>query len=529
MGNEPGLNDGRWLERALLFTFVAHLFAMLTMVLFLIPALPGGMGNDVGERIAYVADHPWLLRFGWFGWQVTALSDLLLSLALVVTPWISKWAAGAALVLTIFALFPDQIHQWLWDIRGPGLAGEALASGNLSAYLEFERSTFLYIAGWGPVGYLSAAIAWTWAFAGAGIWSRGLFWLSVVTWSVFGLATGGLFVIHCTPHQSVWPDRMVSAGNAIAFVLLVVWIAWVGELVFRRSRPETEYGRNARWRYPGNGFWGGVYNLLANSRFFRALCEYSLTLAMASGITDVVYVNYLVDAERLARFVPAPLEIQRLGKEGEYALFSILTYRHGHFGPRVFGPLRRLWSSPIQSNWRLYVVDPQTKLEGVYFLTTAITSPIHALAARMLSEGVPMHIPAVAELQRRSDEVVSLALKTGVGTAPDLVATLHFIGEIELPFPWDGCFDSWQGMLRYCVPQDRALNIQPWYNRVTRQEIHLGVPLETCRPLDSQVISSSVELIAGDGQPICFYVPKVRFLYRGEEYDPRKDQPGIAK
>src|SRR5438477_13204583 len=76
------------LERALLFTFIAHAAGMLAMALLLVRGMPGGPEPELAVRAAYVAQHPWLWRIGWLGWQVTALSDLLLAIALLATPWI---------------------------------------------------------------------------------------------------------------------------------------------------------------------------------------------------------------------------------------------------------------------------------------------------------------------------------------------------------------------------------------------------------------------------------------------------------
>ena len=45
----------RFLERALLFTMAAHLAAMISMALFLLPGVPGGTPADALQRAAYVA------------------------------------------------------------------------------------------------------------------------------------------------------------------------------------------------------------------------------------------------------------------------------------------------------------------------------------------------------------------------------------------------------------------------------------------------------------------------------------------
>src|SRR5207244_983171 len=134
--------------------------------------------------------------------------------------------------------------------------------------------------------------------------------------------------------------------------------------------------------------------------FARAVGEWAPAPTLVSDIEDVIYVNYLIEADRLEPLVPPGLELQRLGRGGRWALFTFLTYRHGHFGPRLLGPLRRLLPSPVQSNWRIYVSDPRTQTRGVYFVTTCISLTPHALAARILSEGMPMHVPQSAEVRR---------------------------------------------------------------------------------------------------------------------------------
>jgi hypothetical protein len=202
-------------------------------------------------------------------------------------------------------------------------------------------------------------------------------------------------------------------------------------------------------------------------------------------------------------------------------MFTFLTYRHGAFGPILFGPLRRFWPSPIQSNWRIHVIDPQTGKRGLQFLTTAITSTPHALATRLLSEGVPMHVPAAAQVRRDLDGSIEVLIDPGNGSAPDVKTVCRFCDDPALAHPWNICFDSWRQMLAYCVPQDRALCAQPWYGRVVRQEINLGIPLEACRPMSASVESSSAQAIAGDARPLCFLVEKVDFRSFGEECDSR--------
>jgi hypothetical protein len=55
----------RLLEASLLFNFLIHAVAMVSMVLLLMSAMPGGGVADDAQRVGYIADHPWLWRLGW--------------------------------------------------------------------------------------------------------------------------------------------------------------------------------------------------------------------------------------------------------------------------------------------------------------------------------------------------------------------------------------------------------------------------------------------------------------------------------
>jgi hypothetical protein len=241
-------------------------------------------------------------------------------------------------------------------------------------------------------------------------------------------------------------------------------------------------------------------------------------VSFASDITDVIYINYLVEAERLEPLVPWGLELQRLGPEGKHALFTFLTYNHGHFGPRRFGPLRRLLPSPVQSNWRIHVRDPRTGVAGIHFVTNAIDRTLHALAARLLSEGMPMHVLERAGVHLLADGSFRVFLEPGKGSGPDAEAVLRPALKPQLPAPWNACFDNYRAMLAYCVPQDRAFSTQPWYDRVTRQEIQLGIPLEACEPLTGEVHVRMAAAFLGDAQPLCFRVARVAFHFDREAY-----------
>ncbi len=213
----------------------------------------------------------------------------------------------------------------------------------------------------------------------------------------------------------------------------------------------------------------------------------------------------------------AGLEPQRLGPDGQYALFTFLTYQHGQFG---FGALRRMLPSPVQTHWRIHVVDPRTQHRGIYFVTNAVTSTPVALGARMLTEAMPMHVLARAGVTRDADGAVRVSLVPGEGSGPDCEATLRPAKAPSLEGAWRECWHDYRTFLAYCVPQDRAMSSQPLRRRVSRQEIDLGIPLDACEPMAGEVVSSAARAIAGEAELMCFRVPAVSFCFAVEAHDP---------
>jgi hypothetical protein len=130
------------------------------------------------------------------------------------------------------------------------------------------------------------------------------------------------------------------AAFLVGAALLELCLALATEHGLRRTRPDGLYGRDAPWRHPSRTL-GLLLDPIANSRFVRALGELLPASSFVSDITDVLYVNYIVEAERLLPLVPVGLALQRLGPDGRHAFFTFLSYRHGHLGPPWLGPLRR--------------------------------------------------------------------------------------------------------------------------------------------------------------------------------------------
>lgn len=502
----------RSLERALLANLVVHAVAMLSMATLLLPLLPGGGVDEPALRMAAIAAAPWRVRVGWVPWQLCAAADLWLAVAMVRTSWLPRAASWWALAFTAAAVFPDQWGELQWSTA----LVDAARAGDVAAFTAREATAFRATAAYGALLYTAAALGWTAAFSRAGTWRPCLTALSVPLWSLLAAVS----VAPLLPESLRPPAWAVGAGNALGFVMLELWLFGVTEQVLLRTRPTAATGRWATWRHPAGGVLGRVCDTLANSRVVGALVEPAPVPPMISDIGDVLYVNHLVEAEKLLPLVPEGLELQRLGPDGRYALFTWLTFRHGHFGFAFLGPLRKLLPSPVQTNWRVHVVDPRTGVRGIHFVTNAIDRTPPAIAARLTTEGMPMHVLRDASMTRAPDGSVTLTLDPGDGSAPDGRCTLRPCETPAFEGAWRACWPDLAAFLNYCVPQDRAMSTQPWIDRVTRHEIELGIDPARCVPLAGTVTSRRAAALTGDAPALCFLASAVRFRFAVERHDP---------
>jgi hypothetical protein len=476
----------------------------------LLPTLPGGSNALDAARIAAIAEHPWRFRLGWLPWQLCAVADLWLAWAMLRAPFLPRLAACVVLVLTLLAVVPDQYAQILWVTRGV-----ELAQTDSAAYLAFEAHVFPLTAGWGALFYTLAALGWTWCFSRGKTWSRALSVLSVPLWSCMAVAVLGPLL----PTTLRPAPGFIAGANAAGFLQLLLWLGLVTEQVLLRRRPYLAFGRQAPWRHPGQGLLARALDVLANSRLARELFGRLPSVNMRSEISDVIYVNYLVPTERLLHLVPVGLELQRLGPDGRYALFTFLTYQHHDFGFAFLGKLRSVFPSPVQSNWRIHVLDPRTGVQGISFVTNAVTHVVPALGARLLTEGMPMHLLAQGQVTRSADGACEVMLEPGNGSAPDARLSLRPASAPAWTAAWAECWLDFRAFLAYCVPQDRAMATQELRRRTVRQEIDLGIALDACEPLTGQVSSEAARAWVGDAAPLCFRVAALNFAFNGELYD----------
>ena len=170
-----------------------------------------------------------------------------------------------------------------------------------------------------------------------------------------------------------------------------------GALSARGGKPE-----GGRFVAPRAGWSGRLLSWLLNCRALlrlrRRLLSHLPFPTLRSDVRDVVYLNWLVDVSKVAHLVPAGL---RLWQHNGLTPLTVLTYRHGDFGPEAAGPMRWLFGSPLQSNWRLYLQDDEGIPASVLFLSNIVDSTLYAAGAR-LSDALPTHLAAESRSPRRA-------------------------------------------------------------------------------------------------------------------------------
>ncbi|SFG61260.1 Uncharacterized conserved protein (COG2071) [Duganella sp. CF458] len=263
--------------------------------------------------------------------------------------------------------------------------------------------------------------------------------------------------------------------------------------------------------HPAPSLPGRLLARLANSRRIavarRAVFSRLPFLTLESDVRDVVYLTWMMDAAAAQAMVPAGV---RLWQRNGLAPFSVLTYRHGHFGPALAGPARRLLPSPLQSNWRFYLEEPGK----VYFVRNVMDSPLHALGTRMFSDILPTHLPARFEHGRNGDQYAT-SIEPGAGSAPLLEARMRVSALRHLPANLAGVFANWDEAVSFLACQHTAIIEVPGLGRMAESEISLPIPLGEVLPLEAESVHCPMAG-ADAGTPFCFAVPRVRFKVLSE-------------
>lgn len=268
-----------------------------------------------------------------------------------------------------------------------------------------------------------------------------------------------------------------------------------------------------RYRHPFPGAFGRILGSLANSvglaNLRHAVMRRLPFLKLESDVTDVVYLTWMVDVDAAQALAPAGHVLwQRDGKTP----FTILTYRHGHFGPAVLGGLRRMMPSPLQSNWRLYSERPGQ----VIFLKNVLSNPLHAMGTRIFSDALQSHYPASFR-HAAAGNVFKTEIVPGDGSAPALQSAVRIAATKTAPPQ----FTDWHSAVEFLACQDIAIAHVARNDALAVSKIELPIQLSEVQPLEpiGEVTCPLLRQLNANCQPFCFLVPAVKFRVLSERLE----------
>lgn len=241
-------------------------------------------------------------------------------------------------------------------------------------------------------------------------------------------------------------------------------------------------------------------------------------VTLESDVVDVVYLTWLVDVEEAQAMVPPGVRLWQ--KNGKTPL-TMLTYKHGNFGPALLGGLRKLFPSPLQSNWRFYVDSYDGQVEAkrtIFFCKNLLSSPSYVVGASLLSDVLQ---PTLAErfIHQRFEHKFEIDIACGEANEPSLNCHVHFDVSKALPASFDAVFDSWEQAVDFLSLQDDALALVARTKSLAISRISLPIDLAEVRPMKIGAKPATCSMLAqfvATSAPFCYLVPKVKFRVLSE-------------
>ncbi|WP_294987765.1 hypothetical protein [uncultured Stenotrophomonas sp.] len=248
------------------------------------------------------------------------------------------------------------------------------------------------------------------------------------------------------------------------------------------AAPE-DLAQSAIYRHPSDHLFGRMLPRLLHApqwtRLRRALSRRWPMPALVSDVRDVVYVSWWVDV----RCAPPPPPGHHYVVHAGRTPYTILSYRHGHFGPRLAGPLRALMPSPRQSNWRWYLRrddDPQAT-PVVLFDRNVMDQLAFVAGARAFSDAMQPHLSARFAHVLDADGDGHTWIDSGQGSAPVLRLQWRRAADWTA-LAWPAAAGEPAALLRFLTCQDEAI-ARTCDQRWAATRIALPVDVASLQPL----------------------------------------------
>ncbi|HEL7630447.1 TPA: hypothetical protein UL921_002271 [Stenotrophomonas maltophilia] len=274
-----------------------------------------------------------------------------------------------------------------------------------------------------------------------------------------------------------------------------------------------DLAQSAIYRHPFDNVFARMLRLLHAPRWTRlrrALSRRWPMPALASDVRDVVYASWWVDV----RHAPSPPPGHHYVVHAGRTPYTILSYRHGHFGPALAGPLRTLMPSPQQSNWRWYLRrdDDPDGTPVVLFDRNVMDQLAFVAGARAFSDAMQPHLSVRFAHVLGANGGGHTLIEGGHGSAPALRLQWQVAAGWD-DATWSAAFGGHDALLRFLTCQDEAI-ARTCDGHWASTRIDLPVELTHLRPLHLQGTLQCPRLQAmGVALPdgLAFHLPRVPF------------------
>ena len=249
----------------------------------------------------------------------------------------------------------------------------------------------------------------------------------------------------------------------------------------------------------------------------RLMMRFLPFLHLESQATDTVYMSWLVDIDLVKDRFPEPIQLWE--KDGK-TIFSILFYHHHHFGLHCLGPLRKIFPSPKQSNWRFYLADelvPKT----VIFEQIVVDKMLYVFGGRILSDAMPaQYDPHFHHQVKQNDQALDIQAQIEMDATYRLNVHLKSASESALPTHWNHIFKDWDEAIQFFVPQEHVwVECVDNPQKLSQGNIRIVTNFDQIKALKINQIDCPLlhEFNLDPAQPaLCFYIPNLDFHVLGE-------------
>jgi len=270
------------------------------------------------------------------------------------------------------------------------------------------------------------------------------------------------------------------------------------------------------FRLPSSGLFARLFNGLGNSLFLARIRRFMLSrlpfLTLKSDVVDVVYASWVVPAAAVQDLVPRGVRLTEINGS---TVLTVLSYRHGHFGPRFMGRLRRVLPSPLQSNWRLYVehLPNGSKAERVVlFIRNIFDSALYGVGSRLFSDALPSHVAREFSHEKSANRYHT-RIDGGSGSSPSFALSVELSPDKRLPEAFRDFFVRWEDAVSFLTLQESAIAEIPGMAQLAQAGIDLPINTRAVQPAVITGCDPGQFLAAHgvSGEPLCFVVGNIPF------------------